>query len=121
MAEPSKATKKCRQYSVEYLKYGFISSPMNKQLPMCLVCEKTFSNESMKPSRLSEHLQKVHPDKMGRDSAYFQSLRDKFEKRKTLPSIFCRTSHENIDGLRALYSISRLIAKAGKPHTIGEQ
>ncbi|KAE9522795.1 hypothetical protein AGLY_016836 [Aphis glycines] len=30
---------------------------------MCLICNKVFSNEAMKPSRLQEHLQKVHPDK----------------------------------------------------------
>ena len=40
MATPGASKKKCRQYSVEYLKYGFIQSPTNPQQPMCLVCEK---------------------------------------------------------------------------------
>ncbi|KFD54976.1 hypothetical protein M514_26226, partial [Trichuris suis] len=48
--------RKTRQYSTEYLKYGFIRAPGNKQLPMCMMCEKVFSNEAMKPSRLKEHL-----------------------------------------------------------------
>ena len=70
MATPGALKKKCRQYSVEYLKYGFIQSPTNPQ-PMCLVCKKNFSNETMKPSRLLEHLQKIHPDKSGKTLAFF--------------------------------------------------
>ncbi len=44
--------KKIRQYSVEYLKLRFITSPNNIQKPLCLICDKEFSNEAMKPSRL---------------------------------------------------------------------
>ncbi|KAG9470074.1 hypothetical protein GDO78_018948, partial [Eleutherodactylus coqui] len=57
--------KKCQQYSNEYLKYGFIPSPINGQLPLCLVCEKAFSNEAIKPSKLSDHLAKTHSGKVG--------------------------------------------------------
>ena len=32
--------KKCRQYSVEYLKFGFIESILNKTKPYCLICNK---------------------------------------------------------------------------------
>uniref|UniRef100_A0A5S6QHN7 DUF4371 domain-containing protein n=1 Tax=Trichuris muris TaxID=70415 RepID=A0A5S6QHN7_TRIMR len=74
----SEKKRKCRQYSTEYLKYGFIASPSNQRLPMCLLCHKTFSNESMKPSRLIEHLAKMHPDKSDKDLAYFRSLREQF-------------------------------------------
>lgn len=35
--------------------------------------------------------------------------------------MFASTSESNDDGLRASYNISLLIAKSGKPHTIGEQ
>ncbi|GBP98413.1 hypothetical protein EVAR_63477_1 [Eumeta japonica] len=34
---------------------------------------------------------------------------------------YSSTSESNDDGLRASYNISLLIAKSGKPHTIGEQ
>lgn len=60
MAQPKK---KCRQYNIEYLKYGFIESPVNNTLLVCLICEKVLSNEAMKPSRLQEHLTKIHVDK----------------------------------------------------------
>ncbi|XP_055943491.1 zinc finger BED domain-containing protein 5-like [Argiope bruennichi] len=35
--------------------------------------------------------------------------------------MFVSTSQSNDDGLRASYNISLLIAKSGKPHTIGEE
>ena len=119
MATPGASKKKCRQYSVEYLKYGFIQSPTNPQQPMRLVCEKNFSNEAMKPSRLLEHLLKIHPDKFGETLTFFHSLRDQFVKRKTM-NIFTSSSKNSDDGLKASYNISLLIVKAGEPHTIGE-
>ena len=64
MSEPKK---KCRQYSVEYIKYGFILSPGNTILPFYLLCNKTMSNDSMKSSKLKEHLIKIHSDKKNKD------------------------------------------------------
>ncbi|XP_026317857.1 SCAN domain-containing protein 3-like [Hyposmocoma kahamanoa] len=115
------AKKKCRQYSVDYLKYGFVPSEADKQLPMCLLCNKVLSNDSMKPSKLEDHLKRCHTDKIGKDLKYFQTLKEKYEKRPTMHSMFASTSQSNDDGLRASYNISLLIAKSGKPHTIGEQ
>uniref|UniRef100_A0A5S6Q3Q7 DUF4371 domain-containing protein n=1 Tax=Trichuris muris TaxID=70415 RepID=A0A5S6Q3Q7_TRIMR len=117
----TEAKKKCRQYSVEYLRYGFIPSPSNVHMPLCLICEKVFSNESMKPSRLLDHLKKMHADKACKDLSYFQSLRDQFRKRTKLSCIFSSISQQDKDGLRASYKISLLIAKSGNPHTIGEE
>ena len=88
---------------------------------MCLLCEKVFSNEAMKPSRLLEHLTKIHSDKVDKNIAYFQSLREKFQKRKTIGNMFASTSQQSTDGLRASYNISLLIARSGKPHAIGEE
>lgn len=121
MAAAQQTKKKCRQYSVEYLKYGFVSAPNNQQQPMCLLCERVFSNEAMKPSRLLEHLKKIHSDKADKNLAYFQSLRENLQKRKTIGNMFASTSQQSSDGLRASYNISLLIARSGKPHTIGEE
>ena len=52
--------------------------------------------------------------------AFFHSLRDQFLKRKTM-NMFTSTSKNSDDGLKASYNISLLIAKASKPHTIGEE
>ncbi|XP_053891583.1 protein ZBED8-like [Malaclemys terrapin pileata] len=118
MAEPKK---KCRQYSIEYLNYGFIQSPSNNTLPMCLICQKVLSNEAMNPSRLQEHLTEVHADKKDKDLSYFQALKEHFLRQPTLATLFSIASKEDDDGLRASYNISLLIAKSGKPHTIGEE
>ena len=64
--------KKCRQYSVEYLKYGFIASPNNKQLPMCLISNKVLSNEELRPSRFLDHLNRMHPDKKIKRKNFFK-------------------------------------------------
>ncbi|GBP51759.1 Protein FAM200B [Eumeta japonica] len=115
------AKKKCRQYSVDYLKYGFIPSEADKRLPMCLFRNKVLSNDSMKPSKLEDHLKRCHTDKMGKDLKYFQTLKEKYEKRPTMHSMFASTSQSNDDGLRASYNISLVIEKSGKPHTIEEK
>ena len=120
MATLGASKKKCGQYSVEYLKHGFIQSPTNPQQPMCLVCEKSFSNKAMKPSRLPKHLLNIHTDKSGKTLAFFHSLRDQFLKRKTM-NMFSSLSKNLDDSLKASYNISLLIAKAGKPHTIAEE
>lgn len=112
--------RKCRQYNVEYLNYGFIPASHNEQLPFCLICEKTFSNEAMKPSRLIEHFKKAHFNKADKDVNYFRNLRDRRGKNKTVHDMFVAASSKNDDGLRASYNISLLIAQTGKAHTIGE-
>ncbi|KRZ16569.1 SCAN domain-containing protein 3 [Trichinella zimbabwensis] len=105
--------KKCRHYSIVYLKYGFIPSPKNAQLPMCLICKK--------PSRLLDVVIIPCCNKAKKDLSYFQSLRDKFHARPTLTAMFSSAAQQESDGMKASYNISFLIAKTGKPHTIGEE
>ena len=86
---------------------------------MCLLCNKVFANDAMKPSKLEDHLRRCHPDKKDKDLKYFRTLSDKV-RNSTVDKIFASTSTREDDGLRASYNISLLIAKSGKPHTIGE-
>ncbi|GBP32169.1 Protein ZBED8 [Eumeta japonica] len=74
----------------------------------------------MKPSKLEDHL-RSHPDKIGKDLKYSQTLKKKYEKRPTVHNMFSSTSESNDDGLRVSCNISLLIAKSGKPRNIGEQ
>ena len=115
------AKRKCRQYSTVYLQYGFIPAPSSASLPMCLLCQKVFSNEAMKPSRLSQHLTKIYPDEACKDRSYFQTLWETFKKQKNASSMFGNTSQRRDDGLLASHNISLMIAREGKPHTIGEE
>ncbi|KFD53534.1 hypothetical protein M513_05640 [Trichuris suis] len=101
----SESKKKCRQYNAEYLKYGFVASPGNMQAPMCLLCERKFSNASMRPCKMVKHLYSMHPDKASKNLAYFQSLHERFLRRPTLERSFPSTSRtQEHDGL--LYSYS---------------
>lgn len=77
----------------------------------------------MKPSRLQDHLNKVHTDKKDDflvDVTYFQDLEKKYTVHQTISKLLSAASKQDDDGLRASYNISLLIAKTGKPHTIGE-
>ena len=116
----SKQKRKCRQYSSEYLKYDVIPSVTNKQLPICLICEKTFTNEGMKPSGMIDHLKAKHPEKANKHVAYFRDLKLKFEKRPTFGALFKSCENEVEKGLIASYKVSKLIAKCGKSYNIGE-
>ena len=113
--------KKCRQYSVEYLNYGFIESPTNNILPMHLICQKVLSNEAMKLTRLKGHLTNVHGDKKNMNLSYFQALKENFLKQPALAKLFRTALKQDDNGLHASYNILLLITKMGKPRTIGEK
>ena len=115
------AKRKCWQYSVISLQYGFIPASHSELQPICLLCNIVFSNEAMKSSRLSEHLTKIHPDKADKSATFFRCLWDNFKKRKTIGSMFASSSQQSVDGLLASYNLSLMIAKKGKPLTIGEE
>lgn len=118
----SVSKKKCRYYSLDYLKFGFICSPTNETLPMCLLCEKTFGNDYMKPSKMKDHLERIHSDKKNRELEFFKKLKEKVTCRPTIKSFMKQSSEVEIEGgLIASYKISLNIAKKGKPHTLAEE
>ncbi|XP_038656942.1 zinc finger BED domain-containing protein 5-like [Scyliorhinus canicula] len=116
----SGSKKKVLQYSEEYLKLGFIPAVHDERSPFCLLCQKCLTNESMKRGRLEAHLKAKHSAYVNSDLNYFKSLKDKFEKRSTIKSLFTAQTVTVSRTLEAGYEISLLIAKSGKNHTIGE-
>ena len=64
---------KLRQYNCTYLNFSFTTAPHDATRLMWLVCGSFFFNEAMKPSQLQEHLNQMHPNKIGSD---FKKLRD---------------------------------------------
>lgn len=119
------AKKKCRSYQMDYLKYGFIEFPENNQLPLCLFCLKTFSNDSMKPSKLKEHLNKKHSVNIEKPIDFFKKAKESYLKQRNTfvaPSPGSSTGHTlQTDGLETSYKLALLIAKKAKPHNIGEE
>ncbi|XP_068200436.1 zinc finger BED domain-containing protein 5-like [Palaemon carinicauda] len=121
MAAPN-PKRKCRRYSTDYLKLGFVPSLTNETSPMCLLCEKVFSNDAMKPSKMKVHIERVHPDKKDKDIMFFTALKDKLESQMGKISFFPppAPSH-NEKQLKASYNISLIIAKSGKSYSIAEE
>ena len=111
--------KKCRQYSQEYLKFGFVPSFTNETMPMCLLCEKTFSNDAMKPAKMRDYLERIHCDKKNKDLDFFKVLKEKIRNRPNLKTFFkASASTDNEGGLKVSYSISLNIAKKGKSYSL---
>ena len=64
-----------RQYSDQYVNFGFIKlKNRGGSVPLCVMCMKTLSIASMKPSLVQRHLQSNHSDKKDRDPNYFRQL-----------------------------------------------
>ena len=119
MSKPNKI--KVRQYSVEFLKFGFIPAGHDNRAPFCLLCHQTLSNESMKAGRLEAHLRVKHPNNSNSDLEYFNSLKQKFNSRSKITTLFAAQNTSHNRTFEASYEISLLIAKHGKNHTIGEE
>ena len=111
--------KKVRQYSNEFLKFGFIPAAHDERSPFCLLCLQTLTNESMKAGRLENHLKAKHPNHVKSNLQYFKTLKTNFEKRTKITSLFANQTASLNRTLEASYAISLLIAKSGKNHTIG--
>ncbi|KFD56772.1 hypothetical protein M513_02449, partial [Trichuris suis] len=96
--------KKCRLYSSEYLQFGFAASPANEHLPMCLLCEKVFSNDTMKPFEAEIALYKVPPRQERQGCVLLLGSARKANEKANI-------EQRDRDGLAASYKISLLIAQ----------
>ena len=107
-----------RKYNPEYLKYGFISIEHREVLPQCVVCMKTLSNASMKPSLLQRHLGTNHADKKNEDQNCFQRLAENVKRQRLdKTGLFHQKGAEIV---KASYEVALLVAKSMKAHTIVE-
>lgn len=110
---------KKRTYSESYLDFGFSFVIRNgEQLPQCVVCLKTFVNDSMKPFQLKKHLEKSHPELMTKNREYFKLREDNLKKARFDSSGSFRQQSDGI--VRASYEVAYKIAREKKAHTIGE-
>ena len=115
-----KSNTKKRTYSEDYLKFGFtsiISGGIEK--PQCVICSKVLSAESMKPFQLKRHFEKEHSDCKDKDISFFQRKVDTVKRTKLDATGDFHSSSKS--ALEASYIVSLQIAKAKKPHTIGEE
>ena len=87
-------------------------------MPQCVMCMKTLSNASTKPSLLQRHLQTNHPDKKDRDPNYFKRLGENAKKQRLNKT--GKQYHQSVRIVIAFYEVS-LVAMNKKPHTIAEE
>lgn len=113
-------SKKKRCYQDSYIQFGFtfLVDEDGLQKPQCILCAKVLSNGYMKPSKLKEHLQSVHPNNINDTEALFKIKRARFEGREKLNNY--GFVPEKKPALEASYRVALRIAKDKKPHTIAE-
>ena len=88
--------------------------------PCAWFVRKTFLMDQWSHLGFSNIYRRFIPINLVKNWRSFLSLWDQFLKRKTM-NMFTSSSKNSDDGLMASYNISLLIAKAGKPHIIGEE
>ncbi|CAJ0945397.1 unnamed protein product, partial [Ranitomeya imitator] len=110
---------KKRKYTEDFLQYGFtsvISAGIEK--PQCVICTEVLSAESMKPNKLKRHFDSKHPLFASKDISYFRSKADGLKKSRF--DTGGQYHKHNVAAVEASYLVALRIARAMKPHTIGE-
>ena len=79
---------------------------------------KTFSNSTMKPASLKQHLANAHPSMMSKNRCFFESKLSSLKRQKLdQTGMFWRT---NKAAVHASYVIALHVSKTKKPHNIDE-
>ena len=108
------STKKVRQYSADYLNFGFVRDVTDETKPYCLLCCNSLCNDSMRPTKLVGHLKNSgHPEHSEKPLEYFKRLNDQNlkSKQKSLDTMFKTQISMNERGLQASYELSFLLAR----------
>ncbi|XP_076359161.1 protein FAM200C-like [Tachypleus tridentatus] len=74
---------KKRGYGGSYIQCGFISIIINgEERPRCVIYCKALSTDFMKPTKLKQHLQNVHPQHKDKGKSFFERHGNVFKKTK---------------------------------------
>lgn len=112
-------SQKRRFYQDNYLNYGFSYLVKDSvHIPQCVICLKTFSNGTMKPFQLKQHLANAHPHLKDKNRSFFELKLSSLKRMKMDETGTYQQTNMNI--VRASYAIALQVAKEKKAHTIGE-
>lgn len=113
--------KKKRGYQESYLEFGFIEA-MDKIKAECVFCHEKLANESLKPCKLKRHQTTKHPETVGKPKEFFLRKRELVvtNRPQNIKDRFFRAGSDQRQATIASLECSLLIAKAKKPHSIGE-
>jgi len=111
---------KNRKWNDSYVGFGFtcMTERDGTERPQCMICNLVMSNGNLKPSGLKEHLENKHSNHVGTSVDAFKLKRVRYDQKATLSSYGFAAPGKPL--LEASYKVSYMIAKAKKPHTIGE-
>uniref|UniRef100_K7FSU2 HAT C-terminal dimerisation domain-containing protein n=1 Tax=Pelodiscus sinensis TaxID=13735 RepID=K7FSU2_PELSI len=105
---------KSRKYDESYIYFGFTSVFVTGiEQPQCVICQKMLSAESMKPSKLKQHLETSHAHLTNKPRDFFIRKRDEMKQQNV-------SLVKYISALQTSYQVGYKIAQCKKPHTIGE-
>ena len=110
---------KKRKYLDDYINYGFTVTERNGvQLPQCVICHAVLSNDALRPGRLERHLITNHKALKEKPKEFFTAKHHELNCMKLdSSSVFHQETWKLVE---ASYELSLLIAKAKKPHSVGE-
>ncbi len=110
---------KKRSYSEAFIAHGFVNLPQaGSDRPQCVICNKVLTNESLKPSKLSSHLQKCHPEVQHKDQAYFEHRAHQLKGIQFGHS--SAPAQRLLAAVEASYIVAYKVAQQEKCHTIAE-
>lgn len=114
--------KKVRLYLESYLHYGFIEGQDGSR-PECVICGEMLANDSMKPSKMKRHQETKHQETISKSLDFFERKKQLALSKRSqdIRKVFQRAGSDLHRATEASFECSLLIAKAKKPHTIGEQ
>ena len=112
-------SQKKREYMDNYFDFGFTYLIQDGlQIHQCVLCLKTFSNSTMKPALLKQHLANAHPSMISKSRSFFELKMSSLKRQKLdRTGMFWQTNNAAVC---ALFAIALHVANAKKAHTIGE-
>lgn len=111
---------KVRKWTDSYVKFGFTKVIRDGvDCAQCLHCSVVMANASLRPSKLSNHRDKVHPQRKDDNIDALSTKRARYDREATLPKFGFRP--EEKPALQSSYEVAYRIVKCKKPHTIAEE
>ena len=111
-----------RNYNDSYIKFGFTSlNDQGIEKWQCVVCYRVLSNESLRPSKLSNHLNTSHPELKDRNMEYMEYFK-RLESNCKCQRLDGSGSFQQTDQklTEPCFFGSQIIGRQKKPHNIGE-
>ena len=115
-ANSSMAERRCND---SYIKFGFTSlNDQGIEKRECVVCYRVLSNESLRLSILSHHLNTSHPELKDRNMEYFKRLESNCKRQRLDSTDSFQQTDQKLP--EASFVLSQIIARQKKTHNIGE-